>query len=46
METIDDDYIEENRKYAEKILQISDDIIVYDLIKKDGYRIEEKKLEQ
>lgn len=46
METIDNDYIEEKRKYAEKILQISDNIIVYDLIKKDGYRIEEKKLEQ
>lgn len=33
-ETIDADYIDERKKYAEEILQISDDIIVYDLIEK------------
>lgn len=34
METIDADYIDEKKKYTEEILQISDDIIVYDLIEK------------
>lgn len=33
-ETIDADYIDERKKYTEQILQISDDIIVYDLIEK------------
>lgn len=42
MDTIDADYIEEKRKYAEKILQISNDIIVYDLIDKEGDKIEKK----
>ncbi|MCH5167936.1 MAG: LTA synthase family protein [Erysipelotrichales bacterium] len=33
-ETIDADYINERKKYAEEILSISNDIIVYDLIEK------------
>lgn len=45
-ETIDNDYIEEKRKYAEKILDISNDIIVYNLIEKDGHRIGEGKVEE
>ena len=32
--TIDADYIEKNSAYAEKIIQISNDIIIYDLIKR------------
>ena len=35
-ETLDANYIEEHKKYAEKILEISNDIIVYDLIEKEG----------
>lgn len=34
VETLDDDYIDERKKYTEEILSISDDIIVYDLIEK------------
>lgn len=37
-ETIDADYIDERKKYTEEILQISDDIIVYDLIEKVVYK--------
>lgn len=36
---LDDSYIEKNRKYAEDILEISNDIIVYDLIKLEGDKI-------
>lgn len=38
-ETIDADYIETRKQYAEQILSISNDIIVYDLIEKAGDRI-------
>lgn len=45
-ETIDADYIDERKKCTEQILQISDDIIVYDLIEKvvnkEGEASEEK----
>ncbi len=39
METIDDNYIEERKKYTEQILDLSNDIIVYDLIGKASNRI-------
>lgn len=35
-ETLDADYIEDRKKYTEKILEISNNIIVYDLIEKEG----------
>lgn len=37
--TIDDGYVEERKEYAEKILSVSNDIIVYDLIEKAADRI-------
>ena len=37
---IDETYIEECKKYTENIIEISNDIIVYDLIEKEGYRLE------
>lgn len=37
-ETLDDKYIENRKKYAEDILTISNDIIVYDLIDKIVYK--------
>lgn len=37
--TIDANYIDEKKEYAEKILDISNDIIVYDLIEKASDRI-------
>ena len=40
--TIDDDYIEDRKNYAEKILSISNDIIVYNLIETASDRIGEK----
>ena len=46
METIDADYIEERKKYAEYILDISNDIIIYDLIEKASNRIGETANEQ
>ena len=46
METIDADYIEERKKYAEDILDISNDIIIYDLIEKASNRIGETANEQ
>ncbi len=33
-EAVSEDYIEKNNKYAEKLLNVSDDIIVFDLLKK------------
>ncbi len=33
-EAISEDYIEKNNKYAEKLLNVSDDIVVFDLLKK------------
>lgn len=36
MDTIPDDYIDERKKYAEDVLSISNDIIVYDLIAKSN----------
>ncbi len=36
MDTLDANYIDDHKKYAEKILEISNDIIVYDLIEKEG----------
>ena len=33
-ETVEEDYIKNNNKYAEKIIAISNDVIVYDMIKK------------
>ena len=39
---IDETYIEDCKKYTENIIEISNDIIVYDLIKKEGYRLENK----
>ncbi len=37
--TIDENYIEECKEYTEKMLQLSNDIIVYDLIKMEGANI-------
>ena len=42
-ETLDANYIDEHKQYTEKILEISNDIIVYDLIEKEGKNINEKK---
>lgn len=39
MDTISADYIEERKKYTENILNISNDIIVYNLIERAGDRI-------
>ena len=39
---IDETYIEDCKKYTENIIEISNDIIVYDLIEKEGYRLETK----
>ena len=39
--TIDDDYVEERKNYAEKLLSISNDIIVYNLIETASDRIGE-----
>ena len=39
--TIDDDYVEERNNYAEKLLSISNDIIVYNLIETASDRIGE-----
>jgi len=36
---IDETYIQEGKEYAEEILEISNDIIVYDLIKTEGDKI-------
>ncbi len=36
---IDETYIQKNKEYAEKILELSNDIIVYDLIKTEGEKI-------
>ncbi len=35
-DTLDVNYIEDHKKYTEKILEISNDIIVYNLIEKEG----------
>lgn len=40
---IDESYIQENKEKAEKILELSNDIIVYDLIKNEGDKIENEK---
>lgn len=37
---IDESYIQKNKEYAEQILELSNDIIVYDLIKLEGDKIE------
>ena len=37
---IDETYIEDCKKYTEEIIEISNDIIIYDLIEKEGYRLE------
>ncbi len=37
---IDETYIEEQKKYSEEILEISNDIIVYDLIESEGENID------
>ncbi len=42
-ETLDANYINEHKQYTEKILEISNDIIVYDLIEKEGKDTDEKK---
>ncbi len=42
-ETLDANYINEHKQYTEKILEISNDIIVYDLIEKEGKDTNEKK---
>ena len=34
-EVISDDYISENSKYTEKLLDVSNNIIVFDLLNKD-----------
>lgn len=39
---IDETYIEDCKEYTEKIIEISNDIIVYDLIEKEGYRLEKQ----
>lgn len=36
---LDESYIEERKKYAEEVLEISNGIIVYDLIKQEGDKI-------
>ena len=41
VETLDDNYIDDRKKYAEDILTISNDIIVYDLIEKEVYKDKE-----
>lgn len=38
-ETIDDNYLEERKKYTETILSLSNDIIVYDLIERASDRV-------
>ena len=38
-EPIDETYIEECKEYTENIIELSNDIIVYDLIKNDGDRV-------
>ena len=43
---IPDDYIEKNNEYAEKILTISNDIIVYDLIKRVGENEDNEKYDE
>ena len=43
---IPDDYISKNNEYAEQILTISNDIIVYDLIKRVGENPENKKYDE
>ena len=40
---IDETYVQKNKKYAEQILELSNDIIVYDLIKNEGDKIENEK---
>ena len=42
-ETLDANYINEHKQYTEKILEISNDIIVYDLIEKEGKDTNGKK---
>ena len=37
-EPIDETYIKECKDYTEKIIEISNDIIVYDLIKNDKFK--------
>ena len=32
--TINSDYIDKNNEYAEKLIKVSNDIIIYDLIKR------------
>ena len=39
---LEDDYIEKNKKHAEEMLRLSNDIIVYDLIAKAGEKVGEK----
>ena len=41
-EAIDENYIEKNNKYTEKLLAVSDDIIVFDLFKKQEEQEKEK----
>ena len=41
-EVISEDYIEQNNEYAEKLLDVSNDIIVFDLLNKNKEK-EEKK---
>ncbi len=36
---LEDDYIENNKKHAEEILRLSNDIIIYDLIAKAGNKV-------
>lgn len=40
---IDETYIQENKAKAEQILELSNDIIVYDLIKAEGDKVENEK---
>ena len=35
-DSLDVNYIQDHKKYTEKILEISNDIIVYNLIEKEG----------
>ena len=39
---IDETYIENGKKYTEEVLDISNDIIVYDLIKTEGDNIKDE----
>ena len=45
-DTLDVNYIEDHKKYTEKILEISNDIIVYNLIEKEGKEKKRMKKEK